>query len=414
MAKVEQVYAIVNDIASQVMGEKAVTVVDTSTMISLGDDVLKTDETLDLFVHALADRIGRTIISIRAYDDDDVGMVRHAFDYGIAMQKIYIDLPDAEENSSWKIGEEGFEPVYAPVIKPDVRQKIFSNATTFEIDMTIPDRILTTAFTNAEGMAALITAIFVAVDNRIAIAIENCKELVRASFIARKLKANNKCGAINLLTTYNAMSGNTLKANVALYDKDFLRWAATQVKLWSKRMRKMSVLFNDEGYKRHTPESELVLVLLDEFDASLTSYLDADTFHNELVSIPSFTTVPYWQGSGEDFEFSSTSTISVKLDDTTTVTASGIIAVAYDYQALGMMIDDRKTTTERNNRSEYTNYYSKVTRSYFNDMSENGIVFYISDSASPLNLIVNADAKEVGDALSDDKEGLLSGFFGKK
>lgn len=381
MATVAQIYTIVNNIAKQTLGQAAVDVIDTTSMVSVGNDILKSDETVDLYVKALTDRIAKTIISIRGYMADEIGMIRHAFEYGIALQKIYVDLPQTDQNTSWLVGQDDFEPQYAPVIKPDVKQKIFSNATTFEIDITIPDKILRTAFTSPEGMAIMINAIFVAIDNRMKMALESCTELVRAAFIGRKIKAANKCGAINMLPIFNKVMGKTLTAAQSIYDYDFLRWSAVQIDLWTRRMRKMSTLFNDEGYKRHTPASEMVLTLLDEYDAALKAYMESSTYHAELVKIASrYNTVPYWQGSGEDYDFESTSAINVKLDAETTISQTGILAVAYDIQAMGIMLDSRVTTTERNSRSEYTNYYNKVTRGYFNDMSENGIVFYVADA----------------------------------
>ena len=52
----------------------------------------------------------------------------------------------------------------------------------------------------------------------------------------------------------------------------------------------------------------------------------------------------------------------------------------YDRDAMGVTITKRNGTTERNNHDEYTNYYNKATYGYFNDMSENGIVFYIAEN----------------------------------
>lgn len=381
MANANQIYTIVNSLGRQTMGETAVTVTDATSMLSLGNDILSTDKTLDAFVGKLADRIGKTIISMRSYSISDIGIVRHAFEFGVALQKIYVDLPDADQNTSWKVGEQDFKPEYAPVIKPDVRQKIFSNITTFEIDMTIPDTILRTAFTSAQAMAALIDAIFVAIDNRMTQALQACIQLVRASFIARKIKGNKPCGAINVLARYNEEMGETLTVANCRRNVNFLRYYAEQIKLWTYRMRDMSVLFNEEEYKRHTPDADLRLVMLNEMDAALTIYLESNTFHDDLVAIQGkYEVVNYWQGSGTDYAFDSTSEISVDLGgEEGEVTQSGILAVAYDWQAIGVTIDSRKITTERNNRSEYTNYYNKVTRGYFNDMSENGIVFYIAD-----------------------------------
>lgn len=385
MASANQIYNIVNSVAKMQYGAAQVTVVDTSSLIALGDSVLSSDATKDAFMGQLTDRIGKTIFSVRPYESADENVVKHSFDFGMALQKIYVDLPDTETNTSWEIGEEDFTPSFAPVIKPTVREKLFVSLNTFEISVTIPDDILKTAFLSAEGMATMIDAIFMAVENRLEIAMESMVNLTRAAFIARKLSASSKCGAINLLAAYNTQFGTTVKAKDALYTPEFLRYAASQISLWTKRMRKMSSLFNDEtvstgnGYKRHTPAEDLVLTVLDDFAETTASYLQADTFHKELVALPRYNTVPYWQGSGQAFDFSSLSTVNVKIDAGTTVNQSGVIAVAYDWQALGATINRKKTTTEYNGRSEYTNYYTKIERGLFNDMSENGVVFYIAD-----------------------------------
>lgn len=385
MASANQIYNIVNSVAKMQYGAAKVTVVDTSSLIALGDSVLSSDATKDAFMGQLTDRIGKTIFSVRPYESADENVVKHSFDFGMALQKIYVDLPDTETNTSWEIGEEDFTPSFAPVIKPTVREKLFVSLNTFEISVTIPDDILKTAFLSAEGMATMIDAIFMAVENRLEIAMESMVNLTRAAFIARKLSASSKCGAINLLAAYNTQFGTTVKAKDALYTPEFLRYAASQISLWTKRMRKMSSLFNDEtvstgnGYKRHTPAEDLVLTVLDDFAETTASYLQADTFHKELVALPRYNTVPYWQGSGPAFDFSSLSTVNVKIDANTTVNQSGVIAVAYDWQALGATINRKKTTTEYNGRSEYTNYYTKIERGLFNDMSENGVVFYIAD-----------------------------------
>lgn len=388
MASANQVYTILNAVAKQMWGNTAVAVTDTSSMISMGDKVFSSKNDTDAFWKVLPDVIGRTIFSVRRYADADQNVVKHGFDFGLILQKIYVALPTAAENTSWEIGEDDFTPEYAPVIKPTVKNKLFAVNNVFDVDVTVPDYILKTAFKNEVEMGALISAIFVAIDNALAVYAEALVNLTRASFIARKIHSAKPCGAINLLSVYNTRFTKTLTAALALTDPDFLRFASMQISLWARRMKKMSVLFNDEGYQRHTPSSDLVLTVLDEFDSATASYLKADTYHEELLSLPRYNTVPYWQGSGASFSFDDTSKVSVTFPDSTaesgstTVTQTGVIAVAYDYQALGVMIDRSYTETERNARSQYTNYYNKVERGMFNDMSENGIVFYVADTAS--------------------------------
>ena len=92
-----------------------------------------------------------------------------------------------------------------------------------------------------------------------------------------------------------------------------------------------------------------------------------------------YDSVAYWQGAGDSFDFNDTSAINIKLDDTEhgTISKKGIIGVIYDYEAMGVTLNERRSTSDRNNHDEYTNYYNKANIGYFNDMSENGIVFYL-------------------------------------
>ena len=377
MSKVEQIYTLVNETAKESMGEKAIAVKDVSSLIALGDIVLSSASDTENFLNTLVDRIARTVFSVRRYETDAEGMVRHPFEFGCIVQKIYVDMPEAKQNNSWEIGKEGYTPTFAPVIKPTAKQKLFNGITTWEVDVTIPDYMLRTAFLNETSMATFIDAIFTAMDNMITLALENNANLTRASFIARKLKGAKPCGAINLLHEYNTLTSASLTVESAMMNAEFLAWASRAINLWVKRMSKMSVLFNEEGYKRHTPKDKIVVNLLQDFTSACDTFLGANTFHDELVKLPMYDSVAYWQGAGASFDFNDTSAINIKLDENTTIAKKGIIGVVYDYEAMGVTLNERRSTSERNNHDEYTNYYNKANIGYFNDMSENGIVFYL-------------------------------------
>lgn len=382
MANVAQIYSIVNDVAKMAYGENALTTVDTSSFIALGDSVISSANNRDKFLNTLVDRIGRTIFSVREYTVTDNDIVRKPFEFGCILQKIYVEMPEAKINNSWNIGENNYTPEFAPIIKPSAKQKLFDKIATWEIDVTIPDRILKTAFLNETTMAVFIDAIFTALENMMRLAMENNINLTRASFIARKIHGAMPCGAINLLADYNTLISPATPLTVAncLRDLGFLKYATQQIKLWSDRIVKMSKHFNEEEYIRHTPKSLQILNVLADFASATDTYLQSDTYHNELTKLPLYKVVPYWQGEGETYGFNDTSKIDIKIDANTTITETGVLAVLYDYEAMGVTITDRRATTERNNHDEYTNYYNKTDIGYFNDMSENGIVFYIKDT----------------------------------
>ena len=382
MATVTQVYTLVNNVAKMALGQEAISVCDVSSLVALGDTVLSSDKNTDVFMNTLVDRIGRTVFSVRNYTASYPDVVKHPFEFGCIVQKIYVDLPESKVNNAWEIGKNEYVPTYAPVVKPTVKQKLFNGISTWEIDITIPDDILKTAFTNATAMAVMVQAIFTAIDNKMELDLENMVNLTRASFIARKIKGGKPCGAINLLTEYNTETNASLTVSSCLRNPDFLKWASMNISLWLNRMSRMSTLFNEEAYKRHTPKDDLVFTVLDNFASATSAFLESDTYHNELVKLPRYNTVPYWQGSGLDYDFESVSKIDVKLNatDETSTSYTGVIAVAYDYEALGVTLNNKRETTERNNKDEYTNYYKKANMGYFNDMSENGIVFYIANT----------------------------------
>ena len=96
--------------------------------------------------------------------------------------------------------------------------------------------------------------------------------------------------------------------------------------------------------------------------------------------MPNAETIPYWQGSGTGYGFSSVSAINVKTASGKDVQASGILAVMFDRDALGVTNLDRRVTTAYNPRAEfYTNFY-KFDAGYFNDLNENFVVFYVKDN----------------------------------
>ena len=115
MPNVKQLYAVLNSVSKQALGESAIQVTDTHEMVSLGKEVLSSAANKDAWVGVMMDRIGRTIISVRVWNDPQRDpIVRKPFEYGSALQKLYVDLIEAQENKSWKIGEEGYTPSLTP------------------------------------------------------------------------------------------------------------------------------------------------------------------------------------------------------------------------------------------------------------------------------------------------------------
>ena len=93
--------------------------------------------------------------------------------------------------------------------------------------------------------------------------------------------------------------------------------------------------------------------------------------------------MPYWQGSGTSYAYSSTSAIDINISSAPAqrIQQAGIVAVMFDREALGVCNENQRVTTNYNPKAEFfTNWY-KVDTGYFNDLNENFVVFYIANNS---------------------------------
>ena len=148
--------------------------------------------------------------------------------------------------------------------------------------------------------------------------------------------------------------------------------------LYADRMSKISTLFNIGGKDRFTPPDLLHVVMLSDFKRAANAYLQSDTYNEQYTALPNAETVPYWQGSGQAYEFTSTSKINVKTSSGDTVTTSGILAVMFDRDACGVTNLDRRVKSVYNGKGEFFNNFFKFDAGYFNDLNENAVVFFVA------------------------------------
>ncbi|WP_428971067.1 hypothetical protein, partial [Ralstonia pseudosolanacearum] len=132
------------------------------------------------------------------------------------------------------------------------------------------------------------------------------------NMIVETAKDGNGNRAINLLSKFNQQYTQSLTAAQAIVDPDFIRYAAYQIALYTDRLTRMSTLFNVGGKQRFTPKDLQHIVMLSEFRAAADVFLQSGTFHDEYTKLVNAETVPFWQGSGTNYAFTSTGAINAK------------------------------------------------------------------------------------------------------
>lgn len=381
--KVTQLKEIVNSATSEVLGKENVLTEDLTNLVDVGNEIFDTDN-VDNYVKKLIDRIGQVIFVNRLYAGGVPSVLMDSWEYGSVVEKISADMPEADENDSWNL-QNGQTYSQDTFYQPKVSAKFFNSKVTFDVKLSFTTQQVKESFSNVNELNGFISMLETGVKNSMTVKLDGLIMRTINNMTGQILNSANGLQKVNLLTEYNTASGQTLTANKALMDKDFLKFASLTIKKYQARITKMSTLFNAGGKARFTTTDNLHTVLLSDFADSAEVYLMSDTYHNDTVSLPNHETVPYWQGSGKSYAFNDISKIDVKIDagnkTPKAVTQTGILGVMFDTNALGVSNLNQRTTTSYNARAEfYTNYY-KMDAGYFNDLNENFVVFYIADPA---------------------------------
>jgi len=376
--KIEQIKTLINDVTKEVIGKTDLVNEDLSNVVDVGTEIFNATS-VDNYVKALVNRIGKTVFINRKYSGRVPSVVMDSWEFGSVLQKISSDLPEATENESWELENgESYDPNI--FYKPSVSAKFFNSKVTFEIPLSFTEKQVKESFNNSNELNAFLSMLYNSVEKSMTVKTDSLVMRTINNMIAQTHNANK---SVNLLALYNNATDSELTADKAIYSAEFLRFASLQIALYADRLGTMSTLFNIGGKERFTAKEDLHVVLLSEFAKGAETYLESDTFHNEMVKLPKAETVPYWQGSGTDFDFSKTSKINVKIKDgdtTKTVEVGGILGVMFDRDALGISNLDRRVTTNYNPKAEFfTNWY-KFDCGYYNDLNENFVMFYIADS----------------------------------
>ena len=386
--KVNQLHTLANAAVQEVLGATAVIKEDLTNLVDVGNEIFNTNN-VDNYVKSLVNHIGKVIFVDRVYAGGAPSVLMDSWEFGSVLQKVSSELPTATENQSWDLID---GTNYSPDIfyQPEVSAKFFNSKVTFEIQMSFTEMQVKESFSNAEQLNGFISMLQTSVENAMTIKIDSLVMRTINNMTAEVLVndladgagavdlTKNGIRAVNLLKLYNDEKGKTLTKYKALSDPDFIRHASYVISLYKDRIARISQLFNVGGKERFTPQDRLHIVLLSDFEKASNVYLSSDVYHKDLVALPQgIETVPYWQGSGLDYSLPEITKIDVKTSTSKVVSASGIIGVMFDREAIGIANLDRRVTTNYNPKAEfYTNFY-KFEAGYFNDLNENFVVFFV-------------------------------------
>lgn len=393
---IKQKYSVVNDAIADALGKNgSITTLNTTDLVSLGKS-LANMELLEGWYAAMANRIVKTVYFMRVYGQRQRSVLRDEHEYGAFVQKVYYKAPDFVANPEYGIPQDPVSPSteytynqtspYDVSAVVEVTASVFGGQGTLALEFVRPVDQIRTAFLSEAEMIRFIDGLYVAADNKIKMAEEELTDMAVNTAIAYDVD-NSKVR--NLLTEYNALlpeDADPLTAAAAVRDADFLRYACMEIGQTIDYMGEMSTIFNVEGYETFTDRENMVVEVLSYFARSMEVFLQADTFHDSLVSLPRYEPVPRWQRLKNSVaqDFASLSSIKIQnsaINSGNALTVTGIVAFVHDVEHVAAYFGHRRTWEKYNERDDVYIHGDTMRKGYAVDGHANGVVFIVADAS---------------------------------
>ena len=304
-------------------------------------------------------------------------------EYGAITQMINIEVPDVQASHAWKEFENGTTVGTYEVFMPVVHTQYYGKTNSWELPITITYEQWNDAVKDYNGLSTLVSHVMMIVENKIYQHLEDCNGMNRNNFIAEKFAyaATPEAKGIHVINLCE-VAGKQLKKSLTVddfrNDAEALRIATAKISLFTKYLRKQSTQFNTAEYVRFTPSDRLVVQVLSEFESDVNRVLMSDTFHNDMVALPKYESIPYWQDS-EGLTFDKVSSINVKTGTGTVISKKGIVAFICDKWAILHTIKKQRVASRNFDPEALDMYFYQFRDMYANNLTMNAVVFYLED-----------------------------------
>ena len=389
--KVTDASSIVNALYQEMTGSTDITTVDASNIVDIGKTLQKVTS-VDAIYKSIADKVGKVVVKNKLYTGKFPNLLRDGWEFGSIMEtlrvKPYTAVNDPSHNPS-----NGSYPL-TDYQAGGVVAKYFTDYDNFEFVYWKPTDQLWSAFNSMDEMVRFLGAIEIAVANSLTVRLQGLAKTAINNMIAQTVhadfpnttsenyNANSYARSINVLKLYNDSTGSNLTVANCRQSADFLKFFVKLVMNTYDRLQDMSKIFNIDGEDTFTKPEDINLVVLSTVANDIKVNMQSDVYHKDLVSLPNYETVPYWQASGTSYDESVIGEIKVTIktgDDTTaTIELPGILGIMFDKNAIGINCEKRKTTTFYHPDLDQTKFFDKYFAQYYNDFSENFVVFYVA------------------------------------
>ena len=391
----DQISTILNDIVKQATGMETMKATDTSSFVAQAQTALLAGN--DRIMDSISQVLDRTIFSVRPYSAKFSGLRRTTQQWGNHVRKLGMIDDDWEDDQRQPLTDDTAVDMYK-IKKGRVLQTNFYGGQVFQRHRTYFRDQLDQAFRNPEEFGNFITMYTQNTMDMNEQAHESMARACVANFIGAKniwqtevdKNTNGYTGehVVKLLTMYNNENGSALTAeDVRKADNfpRFYRWACakimTYMDFFTERSTRFHANITGKEIARHTPlRMQNIMMFSPDLHTADTTVL-SNTFHDQYLKIATNEKVNFWQTLENPIGINVTPSVITPAGEVVKgeeQDISNVFAVLFDEEAMGLStINQWSSTTPFNSAGGYWNVYYHFTDRYWNDMTENALVFVI-------------------------------------
>ena len=335
-----------------------------SNITEVGKAVLQAPNTLkNEFISALINLIGLQLLNSREFGHSLMDLRKGTVEYGHTIEDIFVEMATPHSYIAGTRTDENPPDQFAinkAITETAFYYKIFGR----QYWKTVHENDLKRAFSSPEGLNRFIGAVMLALKNG-----ENYDDYrLTIALLARQIEqcsndADSKWkGKITLLSDYNTIFTKDLTASQALRDKEFLSYMMNQIKTWSNRLKNPRSDLNPAGVMNWIPKEEQRILLLEDIQANLDTFLLADTYNAAKLEVKAMDEIDCWYSIGAD----GSDPVNVTPDDIGIKAELGLtgpapcLGLIYTSNMVKLYNKTRTSDTAKNARGHYWNIFNTV------------------------------------------------------
>lgn len=376
---------VLNEIVAQATGKNPISSISTDNFVSVATTALGMYP--DALLNAISQVITRTIFSVRPYSRKFKGLYMDSQRFGNHTRKL--NIADSDWNKDVRYDLNDGQSIDDQIVrKPTVLQTNFYGQNIFERQVTIFKDQLNVALSSEDEFQRFITMVMTNASDQIEQAHESTARMTLVNFIGGKVKGDT-ANVFKLVTLYNDVAGTQLTTDTVRQPSNFvpfMKWAVGFIKTISDRMTERSQKFHinvtGKEISRHTPYSKQKLYLYSELLNDIDASVMTSIFNDEYLKFADHERVSYWQSidSPDGINVKPSYLLpdgSVKVE-TEELAQANIFGVLFDEEAVGITTyGEWSAPSPFNARGGYSNIFWHFNDRYFNDFTENGVVFLL-------------------------------------